>query len=500
MKLNLSDEYDHKALLKYLGLTLGMTILYKATSGMASIVIPFLVMMSVVRRKPIELLFWVLYMTETSIGNRWIFSNNFFSVMVVRGTLVSLTFMLSWKVFNSRSSRCMVPFMGIMFYALWECVSSLQGYEPVVSYLKLLLFFCIFLAMYGVANEVNASTRVNAKILRSAVLSLVIFVVVGSVLVIPFPGISMMNANDPEILAKLRSGEAVSLFCGMCSHSQAMGPTIAVLGTFVFADLIFSIKKWDALYVFMLLCVPIVIVKTSSRTGMGTFVTGIGMATFLFMLSRGVGRKWKGKIMSVMTGLIIVGLLLVVSVPSTRKKIAKFVMKWDTGDQQKAMTVENVFMSRQGKIDNAMYNFKKKPLIGNGFQVADSMQFEHRSGIFSYLAAPIEKGVWIYAVLEEGGIIGMILFAGWLVILFPVLYARHAYIMASTFFAVIMTNLGEFSLFAMTYIGGYYWTMAFAAATLDVQRMKGQNIQVFDVPIEVVMAEVGMDEWVRIKG
>ena len=60
-----------------------------------------------------------------------------------------------------------------------------------------------------------------------------------------------------------------------------------------------------------------------------------------------------------------------------------------------------------------MKNFRDKPLQGNGFQVSLEMKYQRRQGMLSYLSAPIEKGVWTAAVLEEGGIVGFILFTGY---------------------------------------------------------------------------------------
>lgn len=198
--------------------------------------------------------------------------------------------------------------------------------------------------------------------------------------------------------------------------------------------------------------------------------------------------------------MVVAAAVAVVALPQLRERVAKFALKKAESSESGRVTIEGMFSSRQEKIDIAMRNFRNKPFQGNGFQVSEEMQFQKRSGLTSYLAAPIEKGVWMYAILEEGGIVGFILFTGWLIVLFPTLYKRHAYVMAGTMFAFIMANVGEFCLFAMTYVGGFYWALVFAAGTLDVQRMKGQNIQVFDVPIEQVMEEVGMDEWVRIRG
>lgn len=480
-------------------MTIGCVALMKFTGGVGAIAYALFALAAFSGRKAVSLIYWVLFLTISSTGNPAVFGRNTISVLTVRLILVMLTFLVAGKVFgNLRSSRCMTPIWGIVVYMLWECAVSIQGYSPIISYLKLFLFFCIFLALFGVANEVNASTRVNAKILRAAILSIVAMMTLGSVALIPFPGIGQMTGKAAE--EAIKSGDAVSLFCGMCSHSQAMGPMAGVLGTFLFADLIFSIKKWDKFYLAMLVSCALICYKSSSRTGMGTFVAGCGMMTFFFLQSRGVGQRWKGKVMSAATLMVVVAAVAVVALPQLRERVAKFALKKAQGSESGRVTIESMFSSRQGKIDIAMRNFRNKPFQGNGFQVSEEMQFQQRSGWKSYLAAPIEKGVWMYAILEEGGIVGFILFTGWLIILFPTLYRRHAYVMAGTFFAFMMSNVGEFSLFAMTYVGGFYWALVFAAGTLDVQRMKGQKIQVFDVPIEQVMEEVGMDEWVRIRG
>ena len=491
-------QYDMKALCKYLLMALVTIVLWKATAGFGAILTSILVIYAISRDKPIEMMFWVLFITLSAGGNRQIFMTNVISVLTVRATLVLLTVMLATRLLGGgREARLMTPFWGILFYIAWECVSSVQGFSPIVSYLKLFLFFSVFLSMFGVANTVNRSSRTNAVVLRSAVLALIVIIIIGSVLIIPVPSLSLMT--DKAAIEAMMSGEVTSLFQGMTSHSQVMGPMAAIMATFIFADLAFSIKKWDKLYLLLLLCCPILIYKSSSRTGMGTMIAGIGMVMLLVMKAKGIGSHWKGKLMMAINTLVIVGVIAVVALPSVRGKVSKFVLKWDmSGDSP--ITTEDVLSSRQGKIDIALYNYRKKPLLGNGFQVSDEMQFERRSGIVDYLSAPIEKGIWLYAILEEGGAVGMILFCGWLIVLFTLLIKRHAYIGASVFFAFLTANLGEFSLFSMTYVGGFYWTFTFAAVCLDVQRMKAANMPVFFVPIEQVMEEVGYDEWVRKQG
>ena len=128
------------------------------------------------------------------------------------------------------------------------------------------------------------------------------------------------------------------------------------------------------------------------------------------------------------------------------------------------------------------------------------MKYIHRKGIMSYISAPIEKGVWPTAVLEEGGIIGFILFAGFLVVAMAILYRKHAYCGLSVLWTFMFANLGEFSFFSMSYVGGFYWMLVFTGLVLDGQRMKKVGLKVWDVPIEVVMEEVGHEEWGRRMG
>ena len=487
-------QYDKKAVIHYLVLLLVATAFWKVSAGFGTVVIPFLVLFAVLRNRPIELLFWVIVMTFSAAGNRQIFTPGAVTGLIVRGTLIMLTGLLSVKLFQGgREARLITPFWGIMFYILWECFVSFQGYSPIVSYLKLFLFFCIYLSMLGVANTVNRSTRTNAKILRSAILAFIAFVIIGSVLLIPFPSLSLMT--EKAALEAMLSGEAVSLFQGMTSHSQVMGPMAAILGTFLFADLVFSIGKWDKFYVLMLLLCPFLVYKTSSRTAMGTFIAGIGMVLFLVVLSKGLAQNWKGKVLMAINALFVCGAVAICAVPQLRERATGFVLKRVQGADSENLTMENVMTSRQSLIDESMFYFRKKPVQGNGFQVSADMAHERRHGLAEYLSAPIEKGVWIYAVLEEGGVIGMVLFCGWLIWLFVALISRHAYIGASVFFAFTVGNLGEFSFFSMSYIGGIYWTLTFAAVCLDVQRMKQTNMEVFFVPIEVVREEVGAEDW-----
>lgn len=378
------------------------------------------------------------------------------------------------QVIGAKKHRVMRPFLIIFAYILVMSVSSAQGWCPMISFMKLFLFSLIYFAYFGVSNKVGIDAKVSTKRIRSIMLVFASYFVLGSIALLPFPGLSQLDARTIlEMGGSLEDlKERVSLFMGMTTHSQSLGPIISMIAVILLSDLLFSIKKFDPLYVVLLLCCPILIYKTSSRTGMGSFLLGQLFVIFLFANVRGVKGRWKSRVMS--WAMLFGVLLLVVTAcsPGVQKGIRQFTMKFgDAGAQD--VTMENVMMTRQAKITETWENFKKSPLLGNGFQVSEAMEGMKVNGLV--LSAPIEKGVWITAVLEEGGIIGFTVFVAFLSICFFASIKRRAYMTASCLFVMTLANLGEFSFFSMSYTGGFEWAMVFVALALDIRRLSDEN-------------------------
>ena len=502
MKWFSEDVYDMKALRKYLFILVAFTGLSYVTKGYIFTVLPIFVLAALMRGKLVDLLFWVLVLCFTGVANPFVFPKTPVTYIIARLSLFCVTGILMLRLFSRRNAKIVSPFAGIFFYIVWVAAISIQGFEPIVSYLKIMLFIPIYLALYTVANEVTASTRVNAKAVRSAILAIICFIVFGSLVLWPFPGISQLQARIIDDAAKIAElvASGHSLFMGITNHSQALGPMLGVLLTVVFADLLFSVKRWDIIYVGLLGVGVFLIVQTGSRTGLGTFIAGVSMVTWLFWRARVVGGRWKAKVTSGMFLVGIVGFAAVLAVPSVRDRILSFVLKINANSTNIAasdVTIERVTSSRQGKMDSAMYYFARKPILGNGFQVSEEMKYKKRNSLMDYMSAPIEKGFWPTAVLEEGGVPGMMLFSGFLITALILLIVRHAYIGAATFWSFIVVNMGEFNFFSMSYTGGFEWAFVYAAVILDGQRMKNVGLQVWTVPIEVIMEEVGMEEWMR---
>ena len=475
--MNGYKPYDVKVLVRCLVWLCVMVVLMMPTKGSAAVLFPIVALAALAQNKTKTLFFVVLMMIVATVGNQFLMPKNFVFAITVRSTLGLLAVFMSLQNAGQKTSRFVTPLLGIIFYLIWECFSSAQGWSPIVSYLKLLLFGGIYFAFYNVANRAAISSGINASEMRAIVLSIAVFVIGGSALLLLFPGIGMMNAADFADPTKAMLG--VSLFKGMTMHSQSLGPIVAGLATILFADLIFSIKRWDRLYTALLLIAPYIVFKTSSRTAMGSLIGGIGVVTWLFVRARGVGQIWKGKIISIMTFVVMTFLCFALTLSSVRQKINTFLFKFHQAEASETISFEELTITRQGLVDEAMYNFKKKPIIGNGFQVSEEMQSEGRKTLKDYLSAPVEKGVWISAVLEEGGVGGIILFSGFLITAFSLFVKRRAYISASILFMMALSNMGEFTFFSMSYTGGLLWLLEFCAVAMDSHREDRQPTMMY---------------------
>lgn len=466
--MKIYNEYNKRTLWFCL-LGLGfMVVALQLTGGSAAIIFPVVAFAALSLNKIKTLFFVIIMMIVATIGNQFLMPKNMVFALSVRGTLASLAIIMAFQNAGQRDSRYLTPLLGILPYIIWECFSSANGWAPLVSYLKILLFLGIYFAFYMIANKAVSANRITIRDVRAIVLSISLFIIGGSAVLLFFPSIGMMNLTDFDDPA--RALLAVSLFKGMTMHSQSLGPIVAGLATIIFADLIFSIRRWSKIHLVLFFIAPYIVLKTSSRTAMGALIGGIGVAIWFFIHSRGYDRRWKGKVVSVITITWLFMLCAFLVTPSARQGMKAFLVKASQAEKIESVSFEEVVVSRQALMDEAMYNFKKKPLLGNGFQVSEVMQSGNRGSLKEYLSAPVEKGVWVSAVLEEGGVVGFALFAGFLLFAIRSFAKRRAYIAASVLIVVTLANMGEFVFFSMSYTGGLLWLLVFCAAVLDAHR------------------------------
>lgn len=460
-----NPHYDTAYLLKSLSIYLIVVLMMYMTKGPGFVFIVPFVLIALFTNKPEKAFFWLLLTVALVTANPRIVPKDVVFSIAQRMLMVIIAFTMASKIFGGRKSPAITTFFSVVPYLLFAAISSAQGWCPLISYLKMFLFTSVFFAYLGVAKQAGEANLSLSTKMRSCMLAFACFFIFGSTLLIPFPGLSQLL---PEQIKN--TPNATSLFMGMTMHSQSLGPAIAGINALVFADMMFSIKRFDRLYVALLLCCPILIFKTSSRTGMGTYLAGILYVTFLFFRARGISSRWKSRALNIVTAVLAVAIMSLFATSSGREGVTKYMLKGQ--DDGEGVSVDQLTSSRQALVDDAMYSFKQKPLIGNGFQVKYDTGLVVRDSIKSFLTAPVEKGVWFTAVLEEGGVPGMILFVFFIFGSIIRLAKYKAYIASSCLLVLIVSNFGEFTVFSMSYTGGILWAIVFAGLTIDVQRLR----------------------------
>lgn len=463
--------YSKKGLVWGLLGLLAMCGLMKATSGAGFLAIFAVVFAGFSKNRIPVLLFALVATAALTVTNPFIAPKGFVFTIAARLVYIIAAGVMILQVVGRKAPKQLTPLLGIMPYLAYQAMTSSVGFQPIISYLKMVLFLLVFFAFYGVASAARRREDFRfERAVRTVLLIFAFYFIFGSLALIPFPGIGKMGAA-----AALEQGltvESIGLFMGVTFQPQTLGPAISVISTVLLADLLFSLRRWNYLYLALLLAAPVLVYYTSSRTAMGTWLAGMCFTVFVFMCSNGVGARWKNRALGAIT---LVGMLTGIALfatPGIQDKVLSFVLK--TSEERAAeseFSFESFTHSRQGLMDSAMANFEESPAIGNGFQVTAQMADMDIRSWKQLLSAPIEKGVWITAVLEEGGIFGFLLFCGFLLIAFPLLLSRQAYLGTCALFVFLISNLGEFTFFSTSANGGLLWAVTFVGLTLDAQRV-----------------------------
>ncbi len=472
MKMMRNNDYSLRIIAHGLLGLIFLCAAMKATGG-AGFVLIFIPCLIAFSKNRINLLAFLLMTTAIiTVCNRAIAPKDFIFSISTRFFYILVATTMFFQNTGRKTAKQLIPILTIFIYVFYEAIVSSVGFSPLISYLKIILFSAGLLAFFGMANAAYHANSSATSTLRNIILIFSIFIIGGSFLLIPFPGIAQMGAA--EALEMGLPVESIGLFQGITYQPQTLGPAVSTLSVILFADALFLLKRWDKLYLILLLLAPILIFYTSSRTAMGTYLAGMFFTIFIFMQAHGVGSRWKIKAMNAITLIGLFSAFVLFSTPQMRHAVANFALKFGDAENTE-LSYENLTATRQGLMEVSINNFKKSPWIGNGFQVA---QYHENMTIRSWkqlLSAPIEKGVWITAVLEEGGIFGMIIFVIFLLIAFFGLLRRKAYIGVCVLFTFLVSNLGEFTFFSISANGGMMWAMTFIGIALNAQHIRLQN-------------------------
>lgn len=460
--------YDSKQLCRYLAILIVLGLTMKFTQGAALIVLVPMAFYSLSKRDAYGVLWAVLIAVVSIVTNSWLMPKGLVYVIIQRGIMTILGCVMLFQIAGQKSSPLVKPMLPILVYILYMIPVSIKGWAPIISMLKLFLFAVVFIALFASANSA-INSKGDARKIRNMFLAVACFFVFGSLLVMPIGSIAYMNANE-----LMNTPDVKSLFKGLMVHSQTLGPSMAMIGILIFSDLVFVIQRIDKLYIAMLLIIPFLIIKTGSRTGMGAFIAGVMIVTYRLLKAKGIKISWRNKVFSLLMVTAIVGMIVILTISQTRESVFNFIIKYGDGDV--ALTSENILKSREHKLNSAIDNWRRSPWVGNGFQVSEDMYYTKIDSIGTMLSAPVEKSTWAYAILEEGGIIGEIIFVIFLFGAIFVMYKRQAYVGATLLFSFMMLNFGEFTFFSMSGCGGFFWELVFLGCVIDAKRLQVRRV------------------------
>lgn len=383
-------------------------------------------------------------------------------------------------IFRNRiRSKITNVFILLYIYLGYMGIVSLWGWMPIISVLKIIMFGVFILAFVQLARLAE-SGQVDISKVRSFFLAVSVFFIIGSLLSVPFPSISKsMLLSRSHFEGDLITVKAVDgYFNGVAWHSQTFGPILALLNALIFADYLFNIQrntiKW--LYKVLLVSLPILVYLTSSRTAFGAYFFSLVIVCFFFLRDKQVSITRKGGVKFLGIMLILGAILSVGLSADVRVAVEAFIRKTGSTEniEQRGSLTEDMTSSRMGLVEKALHNFKQSPVFGNGFQVSQEMENMQLDDWQQLLTAPIEKGLIWVAVLEEGGIIGAILFLIFIIGVGQYMLRERCYCFLSCFLTLLVLNTGEAVFFSPSGAGGIAWGITLFGLIIDMEIRKAK--------------------------
>lgn len=337
-----------------------------------------------------------------------------FSVFI-RSSLISGRFMLNRLTFFTFTLGFFIVFHSII-------VSP----EPIVSILKAISWMLAVSTSLAAWSGMTASERMQTE---SQIFVILIAIAASSVLFLAAPFGYMRGTN---------------FFRGVLSHSQALGPTLALLAAWIIC-LYLQRPRW--IYLALTSLIIFLIFMSGARTALLAVFLGVAATSIVTpIIKRGSFRKHlpgirSGRfVLAMLFGFIITLIFL----EPIMNQLDDFLNKGrEFGDVSEAY-----LDSRGGLIDMMMLNIRASPFTGIGFGIASDpeiMDIEYVAGI--PVSAVVEKGVLPVAVLEELGIFGALLVATWLWSLIA-RSARSGVVRLGVLWTILASNMGEATLFS----------------------------------------------------
>ncbi len=375
-----------------------------------------------------------------------------------------------------------IPFLGI------ACISSVNGFFPSISYAKLINYFGFISGLWLGTQNLHKRPE-DMFIVRATMLAIIGLIVYLSLAFIPFPAVAYSTSLKGALayggveyaneIAKEISGDSSyvsSLFCGILNHSQALSPVAGLSFGFLACDMLFVEKRFRLPHLITLALLVPIMFMTRSRLAFMILASALVIINFFTVRKISVKRKIKQAMTNGM--LAFTGLILIFAVVMEVKdhSISRWLRKTDdlggdTRDLSEALT-----SSREGVMERSLWEFRRSPVFGSGFQVMLEHQYMFKKGELVF-TAPIEKGVLPVMVLGETGIVGSIFFAFFVLSFLVTCMSRKLYITLTMFLLLLASNMGEATFFSPGGIGGVLYMISLVGGFALDSVLKSEKFQ-----------------------
>ncbi len=387
----------------------------------------------------------------------------------------------------SRKGHHRLPFIMMVPFMMVAIVSSVDGWAPMVSMLKIVNFVVFLLGIWFGTQNLQHRPK-DLFVLRSFFLALAFLIIIGSIMLWPFPTISFATSLQyalreggtelaEEVYQYMQEEGMRALFCGITNQSQALAPLSACSFAFTACDMLFVERKFRIPHVTLLTTALPVLYMTRSRLALVTLAASMVIIVFYTASKMQMRADVRARLGQGVALFLVFAFALAVVSEIRSGAMSEWLRKTSDVRDDKRSWSEALTSSRMGLVGESMQDFRRNPMIGMGFQVAEYTRGKTRGKTF-VISASIEKGVLPVMVLGETGMLGAMFFFLFLASFYYTCSQRKYYITITLFSVFLVTNMGEATFFSPGGGGGFLWMLCVVGGfSLDTILLYRSNLE-----------------------
>lgn len=474
----------YKDVLKAVIVISAILALCKVTMGVVAVFVAVVGAYSALARKSGLLAICYILIPIFSIFNRVIVGVSPIFLMVARiGNLIMIGAMILTGAGFTGRMRERLPIGWMFAYCFVAALSSIDGWMPLISYLKITQFILFLLGLLFITRILQQSDEGLYQI-RCFLMAFAIIFLVGSLVskFIPSVGSSMHIEKMASWgiymdSADVAASEGMVFFNGMTCHSQMLAPVVSLMAAWVLCDMLLVEKSIGFLHLTLLATSPILLYLSRSRGGFFELVSTLAVAIFICLPRARLQQVVKSRLFLMLIAGVLLLLIMGIVGQIRNQSISKWLRKTEDVKGDTRSLTEAVTGSRQFLIDYNLSDFKLNPVFGKGFQVMRGMEKAYRAKMITWYSASVEKGVTPYVILGETGLMGAVVFVIFLIAFYSTCFKRRYLSLMTSFTCVLVCNMADSTLFSPGGLGGFLWIItcvgAFSTDLISIRQAHG---------------------------